>query len=94
MADLDKDGRDEAIVAECTKNTVKIYSWKNNPGNQWEEKSIPNPDFTGKTKSIEVGDINNDGIPDFVLSTETRGQVKNGIIWLNGKYLENPELFD
>ena len=94
MADLDKDGRDEAIVAECTKNTVKIYSWKNNPGNQWEEKSIPIPEFTGKAKSIEVGDLNNDGVPDFILSTETRGQVKNGIIWLNGKYLENPELFD
>jgi uncharacterized protein YkuJ len=94
MTDLDKDGRDEAIVAECTQNTVKTYSWKNNPGNLWEEKSIPIPDFTGKTKSIEVGDINNDGVADFVLSTETRGQVKNGIIWLNGKYLENPELFD
>jgi len=94
MADLNKDGRDEAIIAECTKNTVKIYSRTKNPGNQWEEKSIPIPEFTGKAKSIEVGDINNDGVADFVLSTETRGQVKNGIIWLNGKYLENPELFD
>lgn len=94
MADLDKDGRDEAIVAECTNNTVRIYSAKDKKGNQWEEKSIPIPEFTGKAKSIEVGDINNDGVADFVLSTETRGLVKNGIIWLNGKYLENPELFD
>jgi len=94
MADLDKDGKDEAIVPECTKNTVKIYSGKNNPEKQWEEKSIPIPELTGKAKSIEVGDINNDGVPDFILSTETRGLVKNGIIWLNGKYLENPDLFD
>jgi hypothetical protein len=94
MTDLDKDGRDEAIVAECTKNTVGIYSAKDKNGNEWEEKSIPIPEFTGKAKSIEVGDINNDGVADFILSTETRGQVKNGIIWLNGKYLENPELFD
>lgn len=94
MADLDKDGREEVIVPECTKNTVKIYSGKNNPGSHWEEKSIHIPEFTGKAKSIEVGDINKDGIADFVLSTETRGQEKNGIIWLNGKYLENSELYD
>jgi unsaturated chondroitin disaccharide hydrolase len=94
MADLNKDGKEEVIVPECTNNVVKIYSGKDTPEKQWEEKSIPIPELTGKAKSIEVGDVNNDGVPDFILSTETRGQIKNGIIWLNGKYLENPEIFD
>ncbi len=94
MADLNKDGREEVIVPECTNNVVKIYSGKDTPVKQWEEKSIQIPEITGKAKSIEVGDIYKDGVPDFVLSTETRGLDKNGIIWLNGKYLENHELYD
>lgn len=94
MADLNKDGLEEAIVPESTNNTVKVYYRKDKSGNQWHEKSIPIPEITGKAKSIEVGDLNMDGVPDFMLSTETRGQIKNGIIWLNGNYLENPELYD
>jgi hypothetical protein len=62
-------------VTECINNTVKTYYRKDKSGNQRREKTIPIPEFTGKPKSIEVGDLNKDGVPDLMLSTETRGLV-------------------
>jgi hypothetical protein len=34
---------------------------------------------------VGVGDINLDGSYDFVVSNETGDQIKNGLIWLDGK---------
>ena len=87
MADLNGDGVEEAIVAERTNNTIKIYSRLDNHGIQWKEQSVQIPASTGHAKSVAVGDINMDGIYDFIISTETGKEIKNGLIWLNGKSL-------
>ncbi len=85
MADVNGDGTEEAVVCERTKNTIKIYTRLDSKGFNWNEQSIKIPESTGAAKSIEVGDINNDGIMDLVLSTNTNGKAKHGLTWLDGK---------
>jgi hypothetical protein len=90
MSDMDGDGKEEVILEEKNHKTIRIYR---KIGIEWKEQIIKVPDFTGNCKSVEVGDINGDGIKDLVFSTETGGDVKVGLTWLNGKYLnqENPK---
>lgn len=85
MADIDGDNKEEAIVCERRKQTIRIYKRTDKQGLNWDEKTLQIPAFTGSAKSIEVGDLNNDGICDLVLSTNTNGIETNGLIWLNGK---------
>jgi hypothetical protein len=85
MADVNGDGTEEAVVCERTKNTIKICRRLDSKGLKWKEQSINIPESTGAAKSIEVGDINNDGIMDLVLSTNTNGKAKHGLTWLDGK---------
>jgi len=87
MADLNGDGLEEAVVAESTNSTIKIYTRPDKQDVQWKEQSIQIPASTGHAKSVAVGDINLDGIYDFIVSTETGKEIKNGLIWLNGKSL-------
>ena len=87
MIDINGDGLEDAIVAERTNNTIKICTRVDQQGLLWKEQSIPIPASTGNAKSVGVGDIDLDGIYDFIVSTETGKQVKNGLIWLNGKSL-------
>lgn len=87
MADLNGDGLEDAIVAERTNNTIKICRSSDKQGIQWKEQSVQIPASTGNAKSVAVGDINLDGIYDFIVSTETGKEIKNGLIWLNGKSL-------
>ena len=84
MADINWDGLEEAVVAERTNNTIKICTRLNKQGTQWEEQSIQIPTSTGNAKSVGVGDINIDGIYDYIVSTEAGKQIKNGLNWLNG----------
>jgi hypothetical protein len=87
LTDLNGDGLEDAVVAEKTGNTIRICTRLDKNGNQWKERSIQIPELTGDAKSVCVGDINMDGYYDFIVSTETGDQVKNGLIWLNGKSL-------
>jgi hypothetical protein len=90
MSDMDGDGTEEVILAEKTHKTIRIYR---KSGIEWKEQIIQVPDFTGNCKSVEVGDINGDGIKDLIFSTETGGEVKIGLTWVDGKDLnqENPK---
>jgi len=81
--DLQGNGTQDVIVSERTNQTIKIYSRENN-GAKWLEHSIPLPSKMGAAKSVEAGDINNDGVIDLVVSTNTLKQKKHGIMWLDG----------
>ena len=90
-ADLNGDNNNEILVSERTNNTIIIYS---NGDGKWNSQSIQLPAFTGKAKSVQVGDIDLDGTMDIVLSTNTLKAKKNGLIYLNGKYIDAPILQD
>lgn len=94
MADIDGDKEEEAIVCERSKQTIRIYKRTDKQGLDWDEKTIQIPVFTGSAKSIEVGDLNNDGVCDLILSTNTNGIETNGLIWLNGKKINQAEEMD
>lgn len=91
MADVDGDGLEEAIISERSEQTIRIYRRLDEQGLLWDEHSFHLPDITGAAKSVEVGDLNADGINDFIISTNTNGQDKYGLIWLNGKFKDQPK---
>ena len=84
MSDLDGDGSEEVVVTEYTEETIRIFKNLDRVGKQWRESIIPLPEFTGRAKSVEVGDLNGDGVPDLVISTNTLGKKLHGLIWLDG----------
>ena len=88
--DLNGDGVSEVMVCERTTQTIRIYS-RSSAGlkAKWIERIIPIPSFTGSAKSVAIGDLNGDQIPDLVLSTNTMGEEKVGLTWINGEHLEN-----
>lgn len=91
MADIDNDGVEEAVVAERTNQSIRIYKRENDMGIGWSEKLINIPSTTGNAKSVEVGDINGDGVQDLVLSTNTGKEQKVGLSWISGVDLDKPD---
>ncbi|MEQ6120336.1 VCBS repeat-containing protein [Reichenbachiella sp. MALMAid0571] len=89
MADLDNDGMEEIILTERTNQTIRIYKRTDKSGLEWTEQIIDVPSTTGNCKSVSIGDINGDGVKDFVLSTNTDNEEKVGLTWLDGKKIEN-----
>lgn len=87
MADLNQDGTDEILVAERTENTIRIFT---KTYNSWAEKIVELPIKTGRAKSVETGDINNDNILDLIVSTNTLDEQKDGLIYLCGTKLSSP----
>ena len=48
----------------------------------WEEYEIDLPKISGRAKSVRVGDINKDGKPDIIHSSNTmKDENKEGILW-------------
>jgi hypothetical protein len=94
MADMDSDGQEEAVVAERSSQTIRIYKRLDEKGLKWQEQIIPLPATTGSAKSVEVGDLNQDGIRDLIISTNTNGQAKYGLIWLDGKRIKDAQATD
>ena len=94
MHDMNGDNTEEAVVCEKSGQTVRIYEKQDKLGLIWSEKIIKIPSFTGGAKSIEAADMNNDGISDLVLSTETQGKILNGLIWLDGSKMQNTKESD
>ena len=85
MVDINGDNIEEALVCERSKQTIKIHERQDKKGLKWKEQNIEIPSSTGSAKSIEAADMNNDGVVDIVLSTNTNGKDINGLIWLDGK---------
>ncbi len=91
MADLDGDGLEDIIVTERSTQKIffirKLDGW----GHHWKSYSIAIPEKTGSAKAVKVGDINGDGKPDLVHSTNTMNDDgKAGIYWVS--YTSDPTL--
>jgi hypothetical protein len=86
MADLDGDGLEDAIVTEYTTQKIVYMRKVDHSGLKWERHDIDIPAETGRAKAVKVGDINGDGKPDLVHSTNTlNDDSKVGIVWMSYK---------
>jgi hypothetical protein len=94
LASFNKDGIEDAIVCEKTHQTIRIFERQDINTSKWKEQIIKIPAATGSAKSVESGDLNNDGVPDLVLSTETLGKERYGLIWLDGRKILNSKESD
>jgi hypothetical protein len=91
MYDLDDNGKEEVIITERTNQTIRIFQRLNASGTSWSEKIVQIPVTTGSAKSVEVGDINQDGVADLVLSTNTNGKLLAGLTWIDGNDLNRTD---
>lgn len=89
ISDLDGDSIEEVVVTERTSQTIRICKRKDKSGLEWDEHIIIVPATTGNCKSVNVGDINRDGVMDLVLSTNTDLEAKVGLTWLDGRNIKN-----
>lgn len=84
MADLDGDGLEDAIATECTSHKIIFMRKLDNSGLKWKSYKIEFPIETGRAKAVKVGDINGDGKPDLVHSTNTMDDdSKVGLVWMS-----------
>ena len=87
IADWDGDQQEEIIVSERTQESIRVYT---RIENQWTEKTLFLPPYTGRAKSVEVGDLNMDGVMDLIISTNTYNEALDGLIWLDGRNWDQP----
>ena len=84
LADLDQDGLEDALVTEYTNQNIVFMKRLDKSGVNWEEHEFPLPPFSGRAKSIRVGDMNGDEKPDIVHSANTLGDsIRHGLLWLS-----------
>lgn len=89
MADMNGDDIEEVVMVERTLQTIRIFERSDSLAQSWGEKTVHLPTSIGKAKSVEVGDLNGDGIKDMIVSTNTEGPGKHGLIWINGKEIHD-----
>lgn len=84
IADVDGDGLKDIITCERTHQKVMIWQRLDTTGMNWKKSVIGLPEQVGSAKAVKVGDIDNNGIQDIVLSTNTMGnENKEGIVYLS-----------
>ncbi|MBA62458.1 MAG: hypothetical protein CMJ76_08835 [Planctomycetaceae bacterium] len=87
-ADFNADGIKDIAVATHQKEILLLQ--QNEQSGIWRDSMIPAPYDLLKGKSVRIGDINLDGVMDFVHSTEPNsGPRKPGVTWL--KQVSNSE---
>ena len=81
LADIDHDGLEDAIVSEYTNQKIVIMKRKDESGRTWEMVESDLPEYSGRAKSVRIGDLDNNGSLDMVHASETQGiGGKHGII--------------
>ncbi|WP_198174757.1 FG-GAP repeat domain-containing protein [Spirosoma arboris] len=81
LADLDKDGKQDVVVA--TKDDKIHFILKlSADGLHWETHKISYPDHIGRGKAVTVADIDGDNRNDLVISCEGAGEDRSGIVYL------------
>ena len=82
IADLDRDWLDDVLIADRGGPLRYHRRTKFSPAS-WETHLIELPPNTGTSKSVAVGDIDQDGKPDIVFSCENAFGDKAGVMWLS-----------
>lgn len=81
--DFDGDGIDEMVVPYYdASNQGQMSIFRSEDRLSWKEYQISYPPDMGRAKALSVGDINLDGQPDLVLSTEGAYEGRSGVVWL------------
>jgi hypothetical protein len=84
VADLDGDGLEDVVATESTNQHIVFIRKLDGSGLAWKSYPIDIPKVTGRAKAVKVGDMNGDGRPDLVHSTNTMfDDSKAGIFWLS-----------
>jgi hypothetical protein len=79
---LDRDGLQDVLVSTKPAEVLWLRR-KDATGDAWESHTIPYPGAHGTGKAVSVGDINLDGMPDLVITTEQAKSPLKGISWLS-----------
>ena len=83
LADVDGDGWVDALTS-TTNEQIIICRRVDEQGLKWENEQISIPTSTGRGKALRVGDLDLDGVPDIVHTTNTlRVEGKSGVMWLS-----------
>lgn len=84
IADLDGDGLEDAVVCERTGQRIIYMRRPDSTDLHWKETGIDLPKWTGMAKAVKIGDVDGDGAPDIVHSSNTyENDNKTGVIWLS-----------
>lgn len=85
VADLDGDGRNEVVVPYRHADEPRLSVFRL-AGDRWRESRLRYPAIAGTVpKGAAVGDVDLDGRPDIVLSTEDAHGTRRGIVWLRSR---------
>lgn len=81
LADLDRDGLEDVLIA-IKPRTILWLRRLDGSGRRWEKYPIQVGNKTGTMKGVAVGDLNNDGKNEIVITCED-AQKSCGIAWLS-----------
>lgn len=81
IADLDQDGLQDILL---TAKDQQIVWWRrlDASGLSWEKRVLEYPQNTGDAKAVAVGDMDQDGLPDIVVTCEHADPPKQGVFWV------------
>jgi hypothetical protein len=83
LADLDRDGLDDVIVA-VKGGPLRFHRRVRKSPVEWETHLIPMPANTGSGKAVVVADVDGDRQLDLVVTCEHALDGKTGVFWLAG----------
>ncbi|TWU27873.1 FG-GAP repeat domain-containing protein [Bythopirellula polymerisocia] len=86
LVDLDRDGLEDAIVAEVAPRLLYLRRLEAT-GDRWESYEIHVRGNVGDSRAVAVGDINSDGRQDLALTT-ANSSGKHAVVWL--EYEDSP----
>jgi len=86
-ADVDGDGLEDVISA-VKPQEIHWHRRLSRDGRRWQQSVIPMPADTGTAKSVTAGDLDGDGKPEIVFSSESTPEAKSGVMGLR---LQNGE---
>lgn len=81
LGDFDRDGLQDAAVAAMPKE-ILLFRRASADGRSWETRALGAPERAGQAKAVAIGDIDLDGKPDFVFSSEGAKADRSGVLWL------------